>query len=231
MVRQLGSKLLAGGLSAGVVLLWWPMFFPTDSVTMWLGRGIVWTLSFELLLVALSPFELALWSTHRGERITQRVVAKRALLEHPSPKRRIGRRAALAMGALAVPIMLIVVGVTSHFPTVHKAAAPDITRVTRVVRVVKPVRVQRVVKIRTVAEQVPTQVTYPPATSSPRDIPRKAPAHTAKPSPQKPSSTPKAQANPPSSTPSTPTTQTEAPSTASPQPTPAPSGATAQPTT
>ena len=40
------------------------MFFPTDSVTTWLGRGVVWTLAFELLLVALSPFELALWSTH-----------------------------------------------------------------------------------------------------------------------------------------------------------------------
>ena len=232
MVRQLGSKLLAGGLSAGVVLLWWPMFFPTDSVTMWLGRGIVWTLSFELLLVALSPFELALWSTHRGERITQRVEAKRALLEHPSPKRRIGRRATLAMGALAVPIMLIVVGVTSHLPSVHKAVAPDITRVTRVVRVVKPVRVQRVVKIRTIAEQVPAQqVTSAPASPAPSDIPRKAPVHATKPSPQKPFLSPKAQANPPSSTPSTPTTQTEGPSTTSPQPTPAPTGAAAQPTT
>ena len=87
------------------------MFFPTDSVTMWLGRGIVWTLSFELLLVALSPFELALWGTHCGERITQRVEAKRALLEHPSTRSRLGRRATLAMAALAVPILLIVVGV------------------------------------------------------------------------------------------------------------------------
>jgi hypothetical protein len=60
------------------------MFFPTDSVTTWLGRGVVWTLAFELLLVALSPFELALWSTHRGTRISRRVEAKRALLDHES---------------------------------------------------------------------------------------------------------------------------------------------------
>src|SRR5947207_8131764 len=138
------------------------MFFPTDSVTTWLGRGIVWTLVFELLLLALSPFELALWNTHRGERITQKVEAKRALLDHESAKRRIGRRAALAISALALPLALIVVGVSSHIPTGHAATPPNVTQVTRVVRVVKPVRVQRVVKIRTVSQPVPVvpQSTY-----------------------------------------------------------------------
>src|SRR4051794_24063402 len=97
------------------------MFFPTDSVTMWLGRGIVWTLSFELLLVALSPFELALWSTRRGERISRRVEAKRALLDHHSPNRRIGRRAALAVVALALPLALIAVGLGQHIPVAHSA--------------------------------------------------------------------------------------------------------------
>ena len=137
------------------------MFFPTDSVATWLGRGIVWTLSFELLLVAFSPFELALWSTGRGERLSRRVEAKRALLDHHSPKRRIGRRAALAFCALALPLALIAAGVVSHIP-VRRAAAPRVTKVTRVVRVVKPVRVQRVVKIRTVSEPVPvvSQSTY-----------------------------------------------------------------------
>jgi hypothetical protein len=138
------------------------MFFPTDSVSTWLGRGVVWTLSFELLLVALSPFELALWNTHRGERITRKVEAKRALLDHDSPKRRIGRRAALATAALALPLALIAVGVSSHIPTGHAVTPPKVMQVTRVVRVVKPVRVQRVVKIRTVSEPVPvvSQSTY-----------------------------------------------------------------------
>jgi hypothetical protein len=94
-VRQLGSKLLAGGLSAGVVLLWC-------------------------------------------------------------------RPAALATTALALPLALIAVGVTSHIPTGHSAAPPKVMQVTRVVRVVKPVRVQRVVKIRTVSQPVPvaSQPTY-----------------------------------------------------------------------
>jgi len=215
------------------------MFFPTDSVTTWLGRGIVWTLSFELLLVALSPFELALWSTHRGERITQLVVAKRALLEHPSPKRQIGRRAALAIAALAVPFLLIAVGVSSHIPTHHSTPA-QITRVTRVVRVVKPVRVQRVVKIRTVAEQVPAQqlVSSAPSSSLVARPPAKAPA--SKPTAQKHSSSsapraPKAHANLPSSSPSTPTTQPGTPTsgtqTQAAQPSAGESGAVAQPTT
>jgi hypothetical protein len=84
-VRQLGSKLFAGGLSAGVILLWWPMFFHTDSVKMWLCRGVAWTLCFELLLLALSPFEAELWATHHGERLSRRAQAATAKLHHESP--------------------------------------------------------------------------------------------------------------------------------------------------
>jgi hypothetical protein len=51
------SKLIAGGLSAGVVLLWWPRFFPHDSAGTWVARGIAWTLLAEILVVALSPLE------------------------------------------------------------------------------------------------------------------------------------------------------------------------------
>jgi hypothetical protein len=173
------------------------MFFPTDSVTTWLVRGIVWTLAFELMLVAFSPFELALWSTHRGERISQRMEAKKSLLDHESPTRRIGRRAALALCTLAIPLALIAVGVGSHIPTSHAATPPKITQVTRVVRVVKPVRVQRVVKIRTVSQEVPvttyvpssTPVTKPQTTSKSHSAPvlKTPPAHTKVPEPTTPS--------------------------------------------
>jgi hypothetical protein len=216
------------------------MFFPTDSVTAWLGRGIVWTLSFELLLVALSPFELALWNTHRGERISRRVEAKRALLDHHSPKRRIGRRAALATAALAIPLALIAVGVGSHIPTGHTATPEQVTQVTRVVRVVKPVRVQRVVKIRTVAQPVPAQVVSSAPSSSVANPPAKAPVHSSKPTTQKRSSSapssPQAHVNLPSTAPTTPSTPsgTGSPSgtqTQAAQPTAGPSGAAAQPTT
>jgi hypothetical protein len=207
------------------------MFFPTDSVTTWLVRGIVWTLAFELMLVAFSPFELALWSTHRGERISQRMEAKKSLLDHESPTRRIGRRAALALCTLAIPLALIAVGVGSHIPTSHAATPPKITQVTRVVRVVKPVRVQRVVKIRTVSQEVPvttyvpssTPVTKPQTTSKSHSAPvlKTPPAHTKVPEP---------------TTPSEPTTTTGAPTpssgtqTQSSLPAADPSGAAASPT-
>jgi hypothetical protein len=161
-VRQLGSKLLAGGLSAGLVLLWWPHFFPTDTVTSWLGRGVVWTLSFELLLIALSPFELALWTTEPGARLTQKVAAARGILEHPSPRRMIGRRAAVAFVALAVPLTLIGAGLHAHIPLSH-GRTPEVTNVTRVVRVVRPVEVRRVVRTRMVRQQVPVAVAQAPA--------------------------------------------------------------------
>ena len=161
MVRQLGSKLLAGGLSAGVILLWWPMFFHTDSVMMWLCRGVAWTLCFELLLLALSPFEAELWATHRGERLSRRAQAATAKLHHDSPRRRMGRFGVLAGMALALPLALIALGLGSHIPA-QKPMAPRVTQVTRVVHVVKPVRVERVVKIRTVAKPVPSQTAYSP---------------------------------------------------------------------
>jgi hypothetical protein len=239
-VRQLGSKLLAGGLSAGVVLLWWPMFFPTDSVTTWLGRGIVWTLSFELLLVALSPFELALWSTHRGERISRRVESKRHLLDHESPKRRLGRRAGLALTALALPLALIGVGASEHIPAVQAAAAPKVTKVTRVVRVVKPVRVERVVKIKTVSAQVPAaQTVYPSPAAEVHNVAKTGSGsgshkHTAAKKPAAAPVTPRAHANLPPSSQTAPTTETGdsngSSQSQSVPPTPT-SGATAQPTT
>jgi len=145
------------------VLLWWPQFFPTDTVTSWLGRGVIWTLSFELLLIALSPLEFALWDTRRGERLTQRVAAARGILEHPSPRRMMGRRAAVASFAMAVPLMLIGAGLHAHIPVGHKSSA-KVTNVTRVVRVVRPVEVKRVVRVRTVRQQVPMAMAQAPAT-------------------------------------------------------------------
>jgi hypothetical protein len=172
-MRQLGSKLLAGGLSAGVVLLWWPQFFPTDTVTSWLARGVVWTLVFELVLVAVSPLESALWTTEPGERLTRRVAAARGVLEHPSPRRMMGRRAAVASFAMAVPLVLIGAGLHAHIPVSHRSA-PKVTNVTRVVRVVRPLEVKRVVKTRTIRQQVPMAMAEAPA--PPAATPKKSKA-------------------------------------------------------
>ena len=73
MMREFLSKSIAGGLSAGVVLLWWPVIFDRmNTVMSWFVRGVTWTVLFELLLIALIPFERALWETSRGERISGR---------------------------------------------------------------------------------------------------------------------------------------------------------------
>ena len=73
-MREFLSKSIAAGLSTGVVLLWWPVLFAeVDTVTSWLIRGVAWTVCFELLLIALVPFERALWETAHGERISRRV--------------------------------------------------------------------------------------------------------------------------------------------------------------
>jgi outer membrane biosynthesis protein TonB len=167
-----------------VILLWWPMFFHTDSVMMWLCRGVAWTLCFELLLLALSPLEAELWATHRGERLSRRAQAATAKLHHESPRRRIGRFGVLAGLALALPLALIALGLGSHLPA-QKPTAPNVTQVTRVVRVVKPVRVERVVKIRTVAKPAPVQTADPaPAlpnkTAPTKRAPKSTPKHTAK---------------------------------------------------
>ncbi|HEY8582545.1 MAG TPA: hypothetical protein VIL49_06345, partial [Capillimicrobium sp.] len=56
-LKHLTSKLLAGGLAAGIVLVWWPRHYPTDGLEWLVLRGIVATLGFELMLLAYAPIE------------------------------------------------------------------------------------------------------------------------------------------------------------------------------
>jgi hypothetical protein len=160
-VREFLSKSIAGGLSAGVVLLWWPLLFSeVDSVTSWLIRGAAWTVLFEVLLVALVPFERALWETTGGERISTRIGAAGSRLHAGSRRRRMGRLSAVATVALAVPVALLVAGLGRHVPAPAeaKAAAPvKVVRVTKVVRVVKrpPVTVQPSTGMPVVAQAAP----------------------------------------------------------------------------
>ena len=209
-----------------MILLWWPMFFPTDSVTTWLCRGIAWTLCFELLLLALSPFELALWSTHRGERLSSRArAAGGALLHHPSQRRRLGRAAAVGGAALAVPLTLIALGVSSDIPA-HAAGAPKVTRVTRVVRVVKPVRVERVVKVRTVSQSLPPEVIYSAPTTLNHPRPRHATRSPRTTKKQAPKTMPKSDVRTPRQVQTAPPTDTGAQPTAPAPSTPDQSGST-----
>jgi hypothetical protein len=140
-VREFLSKSIAAGLSTGVVLLWWPVLFDrVDSVTSWFARGVTWTVLFEMLLLALVPFERALWETPGGERVSHRVGAAHSRLHAGSPRRRLSRLSALASAAVVVPVALLVTGL-------HQGAAEarpvKVVHVTKVVKVIQHAPVQR----------------------------------------------------------------------------------------
>jgi hypothetical protein len=169
-VREFLSKSIAGGLSAGVVLLWWPVLFDeVDTVTSWFVRGVAWTVCFELLLVALIPFERALWDTARAERMVQRVGSAGSRIDSGSHRRRIGRLSVVAGVALAVPVVLLAAGLHKQLPVRAEAATTRPIKVVRVTKVVHPVTVQRVV------EQVPQPEVTAPAPVAPRSTDTPAP--------------------------------------------------------
>jgi hypothetical protein len=175
-VREFLSKSIAGGLSAGVVLLWWPVLFDeVDTVTSWFVRGVAWTVCFELLLFALIPFERALWDTARAERIVQRVGSAGLRIDSGSHRRRIGRLSAVAGVALAVPVALLVAGLHAQLPVRAEAATPRPVKVVRVTKVIRPVTVQRVVQQApqpevTAPAPAPTRSTEAPAPKRQRTV-------------------------------------------------------------
>jgi hypothetical protein len=145
-VREFLSKSIAAGMSTGVVLLWWPVIFErVDSVTSWLARGVAWTVLFEVMLFALTPFERALWETPGGERVSTRVGEARSRLHSGSRPRRLSRLGAVASMAIVVPMMLLVTGL-------HQAPASARANVMQ-----RPVKVVRVTKVVKVVQHAPVQ--------------------------------------------------------------------------
>lgn len=167
-MREFLSKSIAGGLSAGVVLLWWPVLFEqVDTVTSWFVRGVAWTVCFELLLVALIPFERALWDTTRGERISRTMGTAGVRLNSGSPRRRLSRVSAVATMALAIPVVLLVAGLHNQAPAQAEAPTTRPIKVVRVTKVVRPVTVKKII------EQTPAQQEYAPVVqqSAPAPVP------------------------------------------------------------
>ena len=100
MARDLISKLLAAGLSAGVFLIWWPEHHPTAGLMSLVVRGALWTLLYELLLVAFAPLE-RMARRAVGERLSGRRVPV-------LPARvRLGGACALACVGAALPVALL----------------------------------------------------------------------------------------------------------------------------
>jgi hypothetical protein len=166
-VRTLGSKLFAGGLSAGVILLWWPHFFHGDSVSSWAVRGVVWTLCFELLVLALAPFEASLWETAPAKGMRTRVYSARDRLAPASPRRRLGLRAAVAAVAVLIPVALLAAGLNGGPPP--GAERPKIEKVTKVTRIVKVER--RDAAPAPAADHAPALVQNAPAPAPKRVVP------------------------------------------------------------
>jgi hypothetical protein len=167
VVREFISKSIAGGLSAGVVLLWWPVLFAdVDTVTSWFVRGVAWTICFELLLLALLPFERALWETAHGERITRRVGDAGSRLHSGSHRSRMGRLSAVATAAVAVPVVLLVAGLHEQTPARAEAPAVRPINVVRVTKVVRPVTVKKVIERAPISGQ-PVVTTPEPAAPAP----------------------------------------------------------------
>ena len=170
-MREFLSKSIAGGLSAGVVLLWWPVLFQeVDTVTSWFVRGVAWTVCFELLLVALIPFERALWETTHGERISRSMGSAGLRLHAGSPRRRMSRLSAVATIALAIPVVLLAAGLHKQAPAHAEAPNTRPIKVVRVTKVVRPVTVKRIV------ERAPVQSEYAPAPqqAAPAPVPPRA---------------------------------------------------------
>jgi hypothetical protein len=168
-VRQFLSKSLAGGLSAGVVLLWWPLLFPDATLASWIGRGVAWTVCVELLLLAIGPFEAAVWETRGAGRLIRRAREAKERLRSGSRRRTLTRLAAIALAALSIPGALLAAGPHERAPARAEVRPVKVVKVTRVVRPVTVTRVKRIV--------APAPVPAPPApeASDPAPSPVAAP--------------------------------------------------------
>ena len=160
-MRHLLSKIVAGGLSAGVILLWWPLVFPSDTVESWLIRGVLWTLCFELMLHSFAPLEESLWRSRAARRVAARAQAATARIGAESSRKRHHGRMVVAAVALTVPLTLLATAPAHRLAPKPAAAAAKVRHVTEVKRVV---RVER----RTVTVPRATSAGGPAAPATPQ---------------------------------------------------------------
>lgn len=153
-LKHLTSKLLAGGLTAGIALIWWPTHYPTSGMEWLVARGVLATLGFELMFLAFSAVE-----DHLAARLQGRVPRLARLNERIARAPRAARTGfVLAAGgaALALPVTALV-SAGSPLPHHSIGKAHAATKPERVVR-------QVVVRRQVVHDEV--VVTTPAAPSS-----------------------------------------------------------------
>ena len=166
MKKDLVSKLLAGGLSAAVVLVWWAAFFPAAGVTTWLTRGLAMTLLYELLYLSFSPLERHLWNSRPARALSGHVESWQDRLTQAPDRRRVHGSVALACVATLLPTLLLTAGVR-HDPT---AAAPT---------TVRRVTVNHETVLRTPVQQVIVEKTVSVAAPSPPAVARTIVVHAS----------------------------------------------------
>ena len=135
-MSDLFSKVLSGGVSAAIFLLWWPAHVPADGPEWLVVRGLLWTLAFEILMLSFCPLERAVAAAVR-ERSAGTVTA-----------RGLARALALATAGLAVPAMLVA-GTGGDLGTPEKASSAAPPKV-----IVKREIVRREVVVRRVSHVV-----------------------------------------------------------------------------
>jgi hypothetical protein len=219
-LENLVSKLLAGGLSAGMVLLWWPSHLPTSGLEWLVLRGVLGTLVFELLLLAFAPAERRARAAVLPQRANGRFHERFA---PRSPGARTGGAVALAFAGLAAPVVLLA-GAHGAPPT---ATTPAAQRVVERVVVEKPV-VRRVVVRKVVTMPAVTVPSAPASAPAAVDEPSRTTRKSATSRDSKRSSSDE-ETNPKSD--ETPSTGSTAPSTSSEPTATTPTTTTTTPTT
>lgn len=181
------SKLAAGGLSAGVVLVWWPVLPHSSGAGSWVLRGIIWTCLFELLVLALEPLERSLLGSR----------AWIGLREKLGVGPLVGHRGAVALGLV---MLLACAGLVWRGPE-PSPARPQKPRV-EVRKIIQPVKVVK-----------ETQVIERAVPSKPKIIVKKQTVQVIKKVPVAPKETPTPK---PPSEPKTPSTPSKPSSTKAP---------------
>lgn len=126
------SKLAAGGLSAGVVLVWWPVLPHSSGAGSWVLRGIIWTCLFELLVLALGPLEQSLLESKAW-------VSVRAKL---GTGLTVGNRGAIVVGLV---MLLACAGLVWRGPV--PSPAKPIKPQVEVKKIIQPVQIVRQTKV------------------------------------------------------------------------------------
>jgi hypothetical protein len=217
-MSDLVSKVLAGGVSAGIFLLWWPAHVSADGPEWLVVRGLLWTLALEILALCFIPLERAITAGVRDRGL--RALAPRPLV----------RALALATAGLAVPATLV--GATGgHLgaPVASAAKPPKVIVKREIVR--REVVVRRVSKV----VRVPVATAAAPAPAATRvHTQRATTTPKARTTPQagqetKVVPTPKAKADPTTTTAPAAKTTTAAPTATAPAATTSPAPTAAAP--